>query len=397
MLTEQGCRARRERLWKETPGDVGWIIVTEPRHLMYFANFRASPFVFNSQGAGAALILGRDGSAVLVADNVQEPFTKETFATEKVSPLWYRCVESAPHRGELLARAVLERMQKCGGDALGYEATACAAALVDGLRTVRPKTRFTDIDQAVRQLRRAKDPDEVALIRRSLQAATAALVAAMVEIRPGMTELDVYRLVQRVAGEAAGCQVLVYGDFVSGPRCEQGGGPPSSRVIQAGELVLLDFSVVIDGYRGDFCNTFVCGGRATTRQRELYEACFAAMQAGEKRLRAGVPCRDVHAAVRNMFAEWQLADHFPHHAGHGVGLGHPEPPYIVLESSETLAVGDVVTLEPGVYLPGIAGMRYERNYLITASGYESLSDHPISIDVTQSVGTRVPRQSVGTR
>ena len=85
--------------------------------------------------------------------------------------------------------------------------------------------------------------------------------------------------------------MLVYGDFVSGPRCEQGGGPPSSRIIQPGDLVLLDFSVVIDGYRGDFCNTFVSGGHATARQRELYEACFAAMQAGESKLRAGVPCR----------------------------------------------------------------------------------------------------------
>ena len=96
MLTEQGCRARRERLWKETKGALAWIVVTEPRHLMYFANFRASPFVLNSQEAGAALILGRDGSAILVADNVQESFSTAAFADDKISPLWYRCVESAP-------------------------------------------------------------------------------------------------------------------------------------------------------------------------------------------------------------------------------------------------------------------------------------------------------------
>jgi len=380
MLTEQGCRARRERLWKAIQGQVEWIVITDPQHLMYFANFRASPFVFNSQGGAAALIVGRDGSAILIADNVQESFSKSAFADEKISPLWYRCVESAIHRGQLLVGTVLERLAKCAGTAFGYEATTCPAALIDGLRAARPRVQFTDIDPVIRRLRRAKDPDEVAVIRRSLHAATAALVAAMAEIKPGMTELDVYRHVERVAGEAAGCQVLVYGDFVSGPRCEQGGGSPSSRVIRPGELVLLDFSVVIDGYRGDFCNTFVCGGHATARQRELYEACVAAMQAGEGQLRTGVPCRAVHAAVRNKFAERKLADYFPHHAGHGVGLGHPEPPFIVPESAETLAVGDVVTLEPGVYLPGIAGMRYERNYVITDGGYELLSDHPIRIE-----------------
>ncbi|MGE5191791.1 MAG: M24 family metallopeptidase [Deltaproteobacteria bacterium] len=380
MLTEEGCRARRQRLWNTVPGDIEWIVITEPRHLVWLANFSPSPFVFNSQGASAALILGRDGAAILIADNVQEPFLEPAFASEKLAPLWYRCVESAGHRTELLVSAVLERLQKCSGNSFGYEATACPAALIDGLRPARPGVRWTDVDASIRRLRRTKEADEVAAVRRSLAAATAALVAAMSEFRPGMTEFDAYRLVQRVAGEAAGCHVLVYGDFVSGPRCEKGGGPPSSRAVRAGDLVLLDFSVVIDGYRGDFCNTFACGARATPRQRELYEACFAALQAGERKLRPGTPCREVHEAVRSSFAGRNLAGHFPHHAGHGVGLGHPEAPFIVPESSETLAAGDVVTLEPGLYLPGIAGMRYERNYVITPGGCESLSDHPIAID-----------------
>jgi Xaa-Pro aminopeptidase len=367
-------------LWDAVPRDVEWIVISEPRHLIYFANFVPSPFVFNSQGAAGALIVGRDDSSILVADNVQEPFLEKAFVTEKVAPLWYRCVESAAHRADVLIAATRERLQKCRGDSMGYEATACPAALFEGLQSTRPEVRLTNVDSAIARMRRQKDPDEVAAIKQALAAATAALVAAISEVRPGISEFDVYRLVQRVAGEAAGCHILVYGDFVSGPRCEKGGGPPSERVIQAGDLVLLDFSVVIDGYRGDFCNTFVCAGRATPRQRELFDACFTAMQAGERQLRPGVPCRDVHLTVRDQFAQRRLAEYFPHHAGHGVGLGHPEPPFIVPESSETLAAGDVVTLEPGVYLPGETGMRYERNYLITGDGYELLSDHPIRID-----------------
>ncbi len=380
MLTEQGCRARRERLWKLVGVDVDWVLITNPSLLTYFAGFVASPFVFNSQNAGAALVLGRDGSATLVADNVQEPFLNAAFATNKVMPVWYRCVESAGDRGELLVNTVLDVLAKCKGSSIGYEASSCPAAIVAGLPSSRPNLRLANVDSIVRQLRRAKDADEVDLIKTSLKAATAALKAAMSETRPGMTELDVYRLVQRVASETAGRQVLVYGDFVSGKRCQQIGGVPSSKVIQSGELVLLDFSVVIDNYRGDFCNTFVCDGTPSPRERELYEACFAAMQAGEQQLRAGTSGRDVYAAVRNQLVQRKLAEHFPHHAGHGVGLGHPEPPYLVPESSETLVAGDVVTLEPGVYLPGVAGMRYERNYLITDTGYELLSDHPISID-----------------
>ena len=93
--------------------------------------------------------------------------------------------------------------------------------------------------------------------------------------------------------------------------------------------------------------------------------------------------RDVYAAVRKPLAERGLAEAFPHHAGHGIGLGHPEAPFLVPESDETLQAGDVVTLEPGVYVKGQGGMRYERNYLVTDRGCESLSDHRIEIDATR--------------
>jgi Xaa-Pro aminopeptidase len=380
MLTSAGCAARQARLWSRLPSEVNWALITEPAHLLYFANFLPSPFVFNSQGARAVLILGRDGSSVLIADNVQEPFLEAACATEKIAPVWYRCVESASYRGTLLVEAVLARLREIAGQTFAYEPSSCPAGLIDALRALRGPVTLTDIDPLLRELRRAKDPDEVALIRQSLHAATAGLNAARTQLSPGMTEFDAYRLIQRVASEAAGTHILLYGDFVSGPRCAQGGGPPSNRVIEAGDLILLDFSVVLHGYRGDFCNTFVCGAEPTARQKELFEACFAALEAGERMLRAGVRCRDVDAAVRSTLAARNLADRFPHHTGHGIGLAHPEPPYLVPESSETLRAGDVVTLEPGVYIPGEAGMRYERNYLITANGWESLSNHPIQID-----------------
>jgi Xaa-Pro aminopeptidase len=381
MLTEAGCRARRERLWNRLPAELDWALITEPAHLIYFANYVPSPFVFNSQNARGALLLGRDGTATLIADNVQEPFHEAAFVTERVMPLWYRCVEAAGNRGALLVAATLERLAKCETDAIACEPSHCPTAIVDGVRAARPQVRLFDLEPILREMRRAKDPDEVTAIRHALKAASAGLRNAMSEIRPGMTEFDAYRLVQRIAGETAGTHILLYGDFVSGERCEKGGGSPSSRRIEQGDLVLLDFSTVINGYRGDFCNTFVVDGTPTTKQRELFDACHEAMQAGERALRAGVPCRDVDAAVRNSLAARKLAERFPHHSGHGVGLGHPEPPYLVPESDETLVAGDVVTLEPGVYVPGIAGMRFERNYLVTETGCESLSDHPIGFSL----------------
>jgi Xaa-Pro aminopeptidase len=103
------------------------------------------------------------------------------------------------------------------------------------------------------------------------------------------------------------------------------------------------------------------------------------MAAGEKELRAGAACLAVYRAVRGVFERAGMADAFPHHAGHGLGLTHPEAPFIVRHATETLLAGDVVTLEPGLYVTGVGGVRIEHNYMITDRGYERLSNHTIEL------------------
>src|SRR5439155_25948664 len=99
--------------------------------------------------------------------------------------------------------------------------------------------------------------------------------------------------------------------------------------------------------------------------RRLYHRCVQAMRAGEKELTAGREGRTVYGAVVDVFDRAGVAEHFPHHAGHGLGLTHPEAPFFVREANETLVVGDVATLEPGLYVPGVGGIRIEHNYLVT--------------------------------
>src|SRR5208282_4238792 len=138
------------------------------------------------------------------------------------------------------------------------------------------------------------------------------------------------------------------------------GGLACTPGARRGDLFLLDFSVVVDGYRADFTNTFVVGDEPTPRQFELYEICMEALAAGEALLCPDVPAAQVDAVVRH-FAANGLDGHFPSHTGHGPGLGHPEPPYLVPESIDTLQAHDMVALEPGLFLPGVGGMRFKRD------------------------------------
>ena len=144
-------------------------------------------------------------------------------------------------------------------------------------------------------------------------------------------------------------------------------------------MFILDFSVVIGGYRSDFTNTLVVGAEPNADQKRLYDLCVVAMTAGEKELKAGAGCRTVYEGVRSDFEKGGMAEYFPHHAGHGLGLTHPEAPYFVRHADETLLAGDVVTLEPGLYVPNVGGIRIEHNYLIREDGYERLSNHVIAL------------------
>lgn len=381
MLTAAGCRERRDRLWNALEPQPDWILIAAPQHLVYFASYFPSPFVFRSVNSAAVLLMGADGSSVLVADNMLRMFTADCHVDEVLLPTWYDGKTSAPPRGERLVRCMSERLASCAGDHFGYEAAALPAGVIDGLRAARPDLALTPVDRVIHQLKRRKAPDELAVIRLSMQAGDAAHAAALANTRPGVSELQLYELVSEAACEAAGHQVQVYGDFVSGPRCDQErGGPPSSRIIQRGDLVLLDFSVVIHGYRGDFANTFCCGAQANPEQRRLSDACIEALAAGEAMIRPGVAARDLDQAVRLSFARHGLAESFLSHSGHGIGLGHPDPPYLTPESDDTLVAGDVIAIEPGQYIEGVAGMRYERNYLVTGSGFETLSHLELRID-----------------
>jgi Xaa-Pro aminopeptidase len=212
-----------------------------------------------------------------------------------------------------------------------------------------------------------------------MRAGEAGMVRLREIIRPGITEFEIFREVQNAALAAAGRPGLIYGDFRAANAAHpKVGGLPTHYALQPGDMFTLDYSVVLNGYRSDFTNCLTVG-TPTADQQRLYDLVTAAQRSGEKVLRAGAAARDVFHAVNQPILDAGLADKFAHHAGHGIGLAHPEAPILVPDSKDVLLAGDVVTLEPGLYVEGIGGIRIEHNYLITESGYERLSNHVISL------------------
>jgi Xaa-Pro dipeptidase len=358
MLTADGCRSRRLALISRLNHPTE-LVLNDPIHLRYFANFHVDPF---SLGAdyGAVLVIGPDGHSTIYHEKRLPETIQHAHVDERVVLPWYDGLTAGlgDRRGVLLPV-----VQKHGGrvhDSLGDPlAPALHAAMYD--------------------LRRQKHTDEIDQIKECMRIGKAGQEWGRDNVTAGMTELDVYNGIFAECSRTMGKPLILYGDFAVSPGMSRRGGMPTRRELKNGDMLILDFSVVVQGYRSDFTNTLVVGKSPNSDQTRLFDACVQAMAAGESELRAGQPCQVVYDAVRGSFASRNLADQFPHHAGHGLGIGHPEAPYFVKQSSETLRENDVVTLEPGVYVDGIGGIRIEHNYRITAGGYERLSQHVISL------------------
>ena len=391
MLTEAGCRQRRAHLWARLPESITAAIVADPRHVGYLANFRVQPLCF-SRGERALLLLERDGGgpgkATLAADNFTEKTADaEVFCDDFLVTEWYDHKHRVTNRDHATF-AALARRGSIGGKTL-LEAEWCPAMVGevcrDGLKTDAELHFASDelgeeatLGSLLRDLRRQKLPDEIECLKTCMKAGDAGHARAFEVIEPGVTDLAVYNAIQAACNEAVGRPGILYGDFRA-TRKGQGkaGGLPGNEPLREGDLLILDFSFVLNGYRSDFTNTYAVG-EPTDDQRRLHDACVAAMTAGEGVLKAGAKASAVYEACSGVLVDAGFGK-LTHHAGHGLGMGHPEPPIEVPESTDVLRENDVVTLEPGSYHDEIGGVRVEHNYRITADGYERLSGHQVTL------------------
>jgi Xaa-Pro aminopeptidase len=236
---------------------------------------------------------------------------------------------------------------------------------------------IVDVDPVIRRMRVQKDTDELELMRTCGAVVSHVMDATWAQLRPGQSELDLFRFMRSEADRLMGMPVRLYGDVVSGPRCEQVGGPPTDRVICADELVLLDFSVVIHGYRADIAATRYVGTRPPVELQIRHKACVEALETAVHMLRPGTGTAAIEQAVKRTIAEAGFPGGMPGHAGHGVGLMHPEAPFFVARSPETLQGREVVTIEPGIYEKGVCGIRVEHDYFVGPNGAECITHHRV--------------------
>ena len=259
---------------------------------------------------------------------------------------------------------------------LGFETERLHIDAFRRLEALHPDLR--ELDRFLLALRAVKDAQEIGCLREACRIVSDAFVAFLPSLRPGRTEAEVAAdLVHEV--RLRGARQLAKGHFVvaSGERGARPHGVFSDRVIEAGDFVTFDFGAFFGGYVSDMTRT-VCVGRASSRMTEIYATVLEAQRRSLAVLASpeGATGAAVDAAAREHVASRGFGECFTHSTGHGIGLEIHELPLVNAANAERLLPGSVVTVEPGVYVEGLGGVRIEDSVLVADAGCEVLTSAP---------------------
>lgn len=327
--------------------------------VQHLANIR---YLTGFTGSAALLLLRTGAETVLITDfryASQAPAEAGNAAEvliEQVN-LWRRL---ASH----LADRPVER--------LGYESHVATGR--DLARLEHVPVGLTPTADVVERLRAVKEPAEVASIRAAASLASDALDEAIAGVRAGQTEFEVAAALEH-ALRRRGSEWHPFPTIVaSGPRSALPHARTSHRVLEPGDLLLLDFGAQVDGYCADLTRMFVIGRNPDDRQAAVHEIVREAQCRAIAGMKAGMPCRAADALARDHIAGHGFGEAFGHSLGHGLGLEVHEAPRLSPATDDPLPAHAVVTVEPGIYFPGWGGIRLEDDIHLGPGGAELLSD-----------------------
>ncbi len=359
MLTREGCARRQQRLRQQLEILGCDAFITGDNRTIYYLTGSFAP-----DGSPTLLACWQDGRTLLVAPNAGDALATDIRTVETYSI--QRSITHPWHDAVRIFEDALPVFKQVAIDPAGTPLLA--------QHTVQDAERIDATDLILR-LRKRKEEDEIAEIRRSLNLCAVAYRTARAVIEPGLTEIDVFNHLQSAINREAGTNVPFPGDFACGERGIQEGGPPTPRVVQPHDLYILDLFPAPAFYFGDTCRTFAVG-EPTDAQSEAWEIVIAAIRLAEEAIRPGVAARDVYTLVKQFLDSHASTENsFWHHAGHGIGYRGHEAPRIIPGTDDVFEVGDVITIEPGVYTTALqGGIRIEDNYVVREHGLENLFD-----------------------
>lgn len=354
-------KQRRARLRERLDAlGVDALLITKPVNVRYLSGF---------SGSNGQMVVGPED--VFLTD----PRYEEQSARE-VPDLRRSVYVTNPRQiGESggMYAALRDVLADLGVGRLGVEAGHMTLATAATIRTRIQAVELVETDGEVEAQRRIKDADEVEALRTACAFADRALSELLGELREGMSEIDVAAVLEDRM-RRAGSEGLSFDTIAAfGEQAAEPHHRPTNRPLRTGDMIKLDFGATYHGYHSDMTRT-IAFGQPSAEMLGIYELVRASQQAGLDAVRAGATCGEVDAAARGYLEE--RGHSFGHGTGHGVGLEVHESPPVRRGAPDVLAPGMAITVEPGIYLPGVGGVRIEDSVIVRSDGCDILTASP---------------------
>ncbi|GAB7386812.1 Xaa-Pro dipeptidase [Bacillaceae bacterium] len=327
------------------------LLVTNPFNRRYLSGFT---------GTAGVLLITRERALLLTDFRYLEQAAEQ-------APLF----ELREQKGKI-AETIADVLPELGIARLGVEANHLTYGEFAKLQEACASAQLVPLADTVEKLRMKKDETEMAMIRKAAAIADQAFSHILGFIKPGVRELEIALelefYMRKLGAKSSSFDIIV----ASGKRSALPHGVASAKKIERGDLVTLDFGAYYEGYCSDLTRT-VAVGEPAAELRKIYEIVLRAQQNGVNRIRKGLSGKEADALTREIIQAAGYGDRFGHATGHGIGLEIHEGPTLSVRSETRLEPGMVVTVEPGIYLPGVGGVRIEDDVLITEEGREVLT------------------------
>lgn len=352
MKTEIAKRAEKLRELMKKDGADAFVIIVEEK-----TNWESLYYMSGFKGTAGAFVLFQDSAELLLDGRyIKQGGEQAPYAvTEQKNSLITDVKES-------LAKHSVKSVY-CEASKTFHSSWASLAEY---------GAEWRDGSELLCALRRRKDQSELDFIRKASDLAAAAFLDSLNHVKAGMTELE-YQALLNYKINTLGGETMPSLIVASGTRSAMPHGRATDKPMRDGEWVTVDFSAICGGYFCDITRNFSIG-EPDQKALEYHDSLYEAHTEAVKTLRPGAAGTDAHNRAKSVLEDAGIAQYFTHGLGHGLGLEIHEAPTLSPKKADVLAVGDVVTVEPGVYLDGWGGLRLEDDYAITETGCERLTD-----------------------
>lgn len=347
--------------------DIDAAFLTSPDTIFYCSGFKSEP-----HERLLALIVLQDSNHLLICPQMEVEDAKkscrdaEVIGYTDIENPWEKIQQALSTRNLSLSKLAIEK------EHLNVER-------YEHIQHYLSAQFIVSAEEKLRKLRMIKSEKEIVKIREACRLADLAVEIGVHEITEGKTEMEILATIEfemkKIGYEMSFSTMVLTGANAASPH-----GTPGMTKVQRGDLVLFDLGVVYDGYCSDITRT-VAYGDINEKQAEIYETVRKAQEAAISVSKPDISCAELDLTAREIIREKGYGNYFPHRLGHGLGISVHEYPSITETNPLRLEEGMVYTIEPGIYVPNVAGVRIEDDVYITETGYEILTKYPKSIQI----------------